>query len=436
MQNRRSGIVVEEVVDDGDALLGNTFDGFFELAPRSGHQIDAGSEFGGHRGISVVDLAQRRGVEGRDDMRRATFAEHNEGRIDCSLRVFGAVVANDNRLKFHDVFLLRSLDLLSIHLARGRGPGPLVPGVGGRSRTLGPCSLSPGGLQLEDRPAVQDLAATGELHMSIEDSTTFEISTHGQIDPDAIERAKDRLERVGAHCREPILHVELRVTDDSAHPSQDHARAEATFGVKHGPVRAHAQAPTVNEAIDLMIERLRRRVDRHESRLHRVGTKRQDGVAAEGSWHHGDVSSAPRRPVPLPDGSATVVRRKTFAAAPMTVEEAAFDLEILDHDFYLFEETKSGQAGLLSIKDDGRYQLEIAANAEIEASPRIAVDRVDGPLLLDQQGAQRLLDSSEDPFVFHRVTPSQPGQVMYRRYDGDYGVVELAISGSAPRDSS
>jgi ribosome-associated translation inhibitor RaiA len=270
--------------------------------------------------------------------------------------------------------------------------------------------------------------------MPIDDSTTFEISTRGDIDNEAIERAKERLDRIGSHCPEPIIHVELRVTDDTAHPSQAHARAEATLSIKNGPVRAHAQAPTVPEAIDLMIERLRRRVDRHESRLHRVGVKRHDGVAAEGSWQHGDVRSAPRRPQPRRDDTATVVRRKTFAAGPMTVEEAAFDLDILDHDFYLFEESDSGAAGLLSLSDDGRYELAIAHNAEITLDPKMPLDRVEGPITLDQQGAQRLLDSGADAFIFHRVNETEPGQVMYRRYDGDYGVVDLGASTATPTD--
>ena len=261
--------------------------------------------------------------------------------------------------------------------------------------------------------------------MPIDDGTTFEISTQGDVDPEVIERARERLGRVGSHARETIIHVELRITDDLNHPLQEHARAEATLSLKHGPVRAHAQAATTAEAVDLMIERLRRRVDRHQSRLHREGTKRHDGVASEGSWQHGDLMASPRRPRPLPDESATIMRRKTFAAAPMTVEEAAFDLEILDHDFYLFEEYKSGHAGVLSMQADRRYLLEIAANAEVDGAENLPLDRVDGPILLDKQGAQRLLDTNDDPFVFHRVTTSEPGQVMYRRYDGNYGVVEL-----------
>ncbi len=267
--------------------------------------------------------------------------------------------------------------------------------------------------------------------MPIDESTTFEISTRGEVDDNIIERAQERLTRVGTHSREAIIHVELRVTDDANHGDQDQARAEATLSLKHGPVRAHAQAPTPGEAVDIMIDRLRRRLDRHESRLHRSDSKRHDGVASEGSWRHGDVNASPRRPTPLPDASATVVRRKTFAASPMSVEEAAFDLDVLDHDFYLFEEIRSGEAGLLSIQADGRFQLEIASHAELESPATLPIDRVDGPPLLDAITAQRLLDNSDTPFVFHRTGDSASVQVTYRRYDGNYGVVELGTPGSS-----
>lgn len=263
--------------------------------------------------------------------------------------------------------------------------------------------------------------------MPISDETTFQISTKGGVSAPVVERARERLGRVGTHCREPITHVELRVTIDKNHPGAEHARAEATLEVKHGPVRAHESAPTVDEAIDGMIERLRRRLDRHESRLHRIGSKRHNGVAANGSWHHADVSSAPRHPAPLHGAPTKVVRRKSFATSPMTVEEAAFDLDVLDHDFYLFQEADSGAIALLSRAGDGRLRLEIPKSAAPPESEVVPVDQVDGPILLDLAGARRILDAGNEPFIFHRVSEDHCGQVLYRRFDGDYGMIEVDV---------
>ena len=38
-----------------------------------------------------------------------------------------------------------------------------------------------------------------------------------------------------------------------------------------------------------------------------------------------------------------LVRRKTFAVGEMTPDEAVFDLELLDHDFYLFKSRETGE---------------------------------------------------------------------------------------------
>ena len=261
--------------------------------------------------------------------------------------------------------------------------------------------------------------------MPIDDNTTFEISTDGQISDAVIERTRERIGRVGGHCREAITHVELRITDDLNHLDQAHAKAEATLVVKHGPVRAHARAATVSEATDLMIDRLRRRVDRHESKLHRIGTKRRDGVAAEGKWKHGDVDDAPRHAPPIASEDATVVRRKTFAAGSMSVEEAMFDIGILDHDFYLFEEADTGSTCLISNGPDGSFDLAVDGDQTPAVPEGATVNQTAGPIVIDKAGAQRLLSTGDDPFVFHRPAPDLPAQVLYRRYDGNFGVIEL-----------
>jgi len=259
--------------------------------------------------------------------------------------------------------------------------------------------------------------------MPFNNTTTFEVSTRGQISDDVVDRARERLGRVATHCREPVTHVELRLTDDDAHRGE--VRAEATLTVKKGPVRAHAVATTAGEAVDAMIDRLRGRLDRHESKLHRIGTRRDDGTAAAGSWHHGDVDTAPRRPLPVLTETAEVVRRKSFANAPISVTDAVLDLEVLDHDFYLFRDAETHDVSLISRASDGTYELAADTSA-----PELAVGirQVPGACVLSDDGAQRLLATTGEPFVFYRNGPEAQPQVLYRRYDGNLGTIELGGS--------
>lgn len=263
--------------------------------------------------------------------------------------------------------------------------------------------------------------------MTITSATTFEVSTSGVIGHDVIERAQERLNRVGTHCREPVSHVELRVTDLS---EQHRASAEATFIIKHGPVRAHADAATVGEAVDLMIRRLRRRVDRQQAKLHRIGAKKHDGVAAPHEWHHGDVDGAPRHAPPLSSEDVPVIRRATFATRPMRVDEALCDLQSLGDVFYLFEDVETSQTCLISQRTNGSYALRVDGDRDPTVPDDVAFDKTKGPAVLNKEAAQRLLATGDEPFVFYRPTGRHEPQVLYRRNDGALGIVELRLEPS------
>src|SRR5215510_13475189 len=61
------------------------------------------------------------------------------------------------------------------------------------------------------------------------------------------------------------------------------------------------------------------------------------------------------------DTDAVVVRTKQFAVKPMHVEEAALQMELLDHDFFLFTSTETGRAAVLYRRQDGNLGLIEAA---------------------------------------------------------------------------
>ena len=70
-----------------------------------------------------------------------------------------------------------------------------------------------------------------------------------------------------------------------------------------------------------------------------------DASPVEGSLLQG-------REAELPDPG---VRRKYFAMPPMGLEEARRQLDLIDHDFYLFREKESDQLQVIYRRNHGGY---------------------------------------------------------------------------------
>jgi ribosomal subunit interface protein len=154
-------------------------------------------------------------------------------------------------------------------------------------------------------------------------------------------------------------------------------RVELTV-IGRGPtIRAEAGAPDKYAAFDLafdkLLERLRRARDKRKVHRgqHRPPTVRAvdhqdfrlaDVVPAEADTLRridpktGAIDIVPEgsRPVgdedePLGyDGySPVVIRRKTFASTPMTVDDALYYMELVGHDFYLFIDSETNRPSVV-----------------------------------------------------------------------------------------
>ena len=61
--------------------------------------------------------------------------------------------------------------------------------------------------------------------------------------------------------------------------------------------------------------------------------------------------------IPDQEQHPKIVRTKQFAVKPMTAEEAALQLELVGHDFFVFQNDESGEVNVLYRRNDGGYGL-------------------------------------------------------------------------------
>ncbi len=125
----------------------------------------------------------------------------------------------------------------------------------------------------------------------------------------------------------------------------DNQLCEVTIHLKRHFVKATAAAPETMAALDIVIDKVG----------HQLARLKDKRVAR----------SPPRRrleeyPVPsldeeddLGDGEALVVKTKRFAIKPMRLEEAALQMDLLGHAFFLFTNAESGEAAVVYRRRDG-----------------------------------------------------------------------------------
>jgi putative sigma-54 modulation protein len=184
---------------------------------------------------------------------------------------------------------------------------------------------------------------------------------------DIVVRGKNRpvSSRLDAVAREKVSRI-AKFTHDAGRvevdfAEQQHRRVaesqlcEITVHLKKHFVKAHACAPEAETALDLAVDKIGHQVARIKEK--RVSRTRR-GAGANGNGHAvvGD-EEADDTDLDGERSDARIVKTKRFTAKPMDPGEAALQLQLLGHDFYLFTNSETGRAAVLYRRDDGDLGL-------------------------------------------------------------------------------
>ena len=248
------------------------------------------------------------------------------------------------------------------------------------------------------------------------------MESRGTVTATECEYAQTKLGQLGELVAGPLLFARVVLTAHGDPARERPAFAKAEFDVNGRLVRAHMAAATMFEAIDLLESRLRQRLDRvaHYEEAKRLRHRGDD----EHVWRHADAT--PPRPsyFPRPVEDRQVVRHKSFSPGESTPDEAAADLELLDHDFYLFTNIETGEDNVLVRLPDAEYELiEPTPTCSLEEQAAVIRRSPLRPAAMSIEDAVDLLNLGDERFVFFIDLDRRRGRVLYRRYDGHYGLI-------------
>jgi putative sigma-54 modulation protein len=124
--------------------------------------------------------------------------------------------------------------------------------------------------------------------------------------------------------------------------------AEATLFINGAVLKAREASEDMYASIDRMSDKLERQVKRYRGRQ-------------IDRWHGQlrGLSIEPESAVPESEEEieARIVRTKQFQMKPMGAEEAVLQMELLDHDFFVFTSADTGDINVVYRRRDGNYGL-------------------------------------------------------------------------------
>jgi len=120
-------------------------------------------------------------------------------------------------------------------------------------------------------------------------------------------------------------------------------------------VRCEDRGDDLYAAMDRVVDKLERQMQKFKNRSVRVGHHHYGG--------HGEVASLKTAVVEIEgmqdDEPATgrIVRHKKFAIKPVHPSDAVHEMELLSHNFFVFENVETGEVNVLYRREDGNYGI-------------------------------------------------------------------------------
>lgn len=172
---------------------------------------------------------------------------------------------------------------------------------------------------------------------------------------DYIQKKVARLER---HLRERAdARLELRRT--ARRSETDRFVAQMTITASGTTLRGQETGLTLFAAVDAVADVMDKQIRRYKGRAYRTAqarrSARSQAIREDAGAMLEEIEADARAEDEPIEELGKVVRVKRFAMKPMSVEDAIMEMELLDHDFFLFHNAETGTHGVVYRRTDGDY---------------------------------------------------------------------------------
>lgn len=159
---------------------------------------------------------------------------------------------------------------------------------------------------------------------------------------DYVEKKVGKVERYFDQEINATAHVNLRTYSDNT------AVVEVTIPLKNLTVRAEEDSQDLYGSIDLVVDKLERQIRKHKTKLNR--RSRETGLLPDSVFDESPAENDNEENI-------NIARSKRVSLKPMNDEEAVLQMEMLGHDFFIFEDADTDSTSIVYRRKDGDYGL-------------------------------------------------------------------------------
>jgi len=159
---------------------------------------------------------------------------------------------------------------------------------------------------------------------------------------------KKKVERLGRYLPN-ITDAKVEVYGEKTRSLEQRFATKVVLKIKGTLFTAEERGEDIYVTIDRVAEALTRQIERYKGKLYEKG--KGISLARQGA-NPGEASETEEAKT-----LRKVVKVKRFPVKPMSITEAAEQMELLGHNFFIFVNSESGDINLLYRRKDGNYGL-------------------------------------------------------------------------------
>lgn len=161
---------------------------------------------------------------------------------------------------------------------------------------------------------------------------------------DYVEKKIGKLERYFSDSPEATVHVNLKVYTEKT------AKVEVTIPLPYLVLRAEETSPDLYASVDLVVDKLERQIRKFKTKINRKSRESHMNTAKAAVFFNNEETN---EEVPELD----IVRTKRLSLKPMDSEEAVLQMNMLGHNFFIFEDAETNGTSIVYRRKDGKYGL-------------------------------------------------------------------------------